>query len=144
MRKVLYISLRQLPPRLVRVLLVSRKYIGKLPEQLLITNKSRQKNRTEHYLKSSLRTLWTEGGASQSARSTGLNPAEVTPGYEQNKKGQGRCGATLPREKKMPNINKINGMENMVGTTQKENSEGRRNKDALLASKRKTWALQRD
>ena len=27
--------------------------------------------------------VYTEGGASQSARSTGRNPAEATPGYEQ-------------------------------------------------------------
>ena len=43
----------------------------------------------------------------------------------------------------MPSMSETNGMENMLGTTQKESTEGRRSKGALLASKRKTWALQR-
>ena len=34
-------------------------------------------------------------------------------------------------------------MENMLGITQKESTEGRRSKVALLASKRKTRAQQR-
>jgi hypothetical protein len=36
-----------------------------------------------------------------------------------NKKGQGRCEAALPREKKMPSMSETDGMENMLGTTQK-------------------------
>jgi hypothetical protein len=53
------------------------------------------------------------------------------------KKGQGRCEAALPREKKMPSMSDTDGMENMLGTTQKESTEGQRSKGALLASKRK-------
>jgi hypothetical protein len=34
----------------------------------------------------------------------------------------------------MPNISETDRMENMLGTTQKESTEGRRSKGALLAS----------
>jgi hypothetical protein len=43
----------------------------------------------------------------------------------------------------MPSITETDERENMLGITQKESTEGRRSKVALLASKRKTRALQR-
>ena len=49
-------------------------------------------------------------------------------------KGQGRCEAALPREKKMPSMSETNGMENMLGTTQKESTEGRRSKGSIYLS----------
>ena len=43
----------------------------------------------------------------------------------------------------MATISETNGMENILGIIQKESTEGRRSKGTLLASKRKTWELQR-
>jgi hypothetical protein len=40
------------------------------------------------------------------------------------KKGQVRCEAALPREKNMPSMSETDGMENMLGTTQKESTSG--------------------
>ena len=57
-----------------------------------------------------------------------------------NKKGQGRCEAALPREKKMPIMSETDGMENMLGTTQKESTEERRSKGALLVLVQRTIA----
>ena len=77
-----------------------------------------------------------------------INPPKKHKNYPKekpkvNKKGQGRCEAVLLREKKISSISETNGMENILGTIQKESAEGRKSKETLLTSKRKTWALQR-
>ena len=57
-----------------------------------------------------------------------------------NKKRQGRCEAALPREKKMPSMSETDGMENMLGTTQKESTGGGRSTGALLVFVQRTIA----